>query len=175
MAWLVVAKPATVSVPKKAVVKTVVEKPATSELSQSDFLGGVALGLSPYIILPAILLAGVKGTIKQPKPPVVQRNGEAVPADSLKIYAEALGDQRQPPKASRYNKPLSEGVKEGLAELKSGKSTEELELTRKGIKLSVTGFGVAAAAFVLSLVASGPKEAPAPKTTTAAPVVKVCF
>jgi hypothetical protein len=140
--------------------------PPPAIASSTDVFLGIGLGLAPYLAIPIILFNAAKGLFKQPKPlPVVET---------------------PQPKVSPYSKSLGEGLKEGFDELLSGKSTPDLELTRKGIKLSVGGFTVAAlfTGVLLALnggektetkvVAPAPvKVAPAPKPATAPVPAKV--
>ncbi|KAJ1429874.1 hypothetical protein B484DRAFT_56177, partial [Ochromonadaceae sp. CCMP2298] len=108
---------------------------------------GVGLGLAPYLLIPLLAFPALKGLLKPPKPlPVVVK---------------------KVPKVAPYSKSLAEGLKEGLADLQSGKSTPDLDLTRKSIKLSLGGFGIAAV-LAGALVATSP----GPKTITP-PAVKV--
>jgi len=154
-----------VAVPVEKVQK-VIEVPSTTPttaLSAPEAFLGIGLGLAPYIAIPFILFNAVKGLLKKPKPlPVVEV---------------------QKPKVVPYSKSLGEGLKEGVDELLSGKSTEDLELTRKGIKLSIGGFSVAALFTGLLLVLNGgntetkevPKATPSVVQTKApapVPVVK---
>lgn len=124
----VVAKPAAPVVQKSTpapvvqkaaptVVKSIEVAPASaSSLSSGDFAAGVFLGLAPLVVLPVVLLSAAKGLLGKPKPLPVPE------APKVKV---------QP-----YNKALGDGAKEGIDELLSGKVTPDLELTRKGIKLS---------------------------------------
>lgn len=149
-------------------VQKVIEVPSTpptTALSAPEAFLGIGLGLAPYLAIPFILFNAVKGLLKKPKPlPVVEV---------------------QKPKVVPYTKSLGEGLKEGIDELLSGKSTEDLDLTRKGIKLSVGGFSVAALFTGLLLVLNGgntetkevPKATPSVAQTKApapapVPVVK---
>ena len=96
--------------------KSVPPPSASSGLSTGEALAGVALGLTPFLLVPVIALSAVKGLVSPPKP-------IATP---------------EPPKTKVpvYTKPLNEGAKEGIEELLSDKVTPDLELTRRGIKLS---------------------------------------
>lgn len=114
-------------------------------LSSTDALTGVGLGLAPFLLLPGLLLQG----IKKAKPLPV----EAPPA----------------PKTSVFDAPLLDGAKEGIAELFSGAKTEELELSRKGLALSAAGFATAAAltaALVIGAGGPGPEKGPAPAASS---------
>ena len=112
-----VAQTAAPVVQTKTIVSTA---PATST---ADYFTGITLGVAPYLLIPVLAFNAVKGLIRKPKPlPKVET---------------------KPPRRMPYTKPLSEGAKEGIDELLSGKSSPELELTRKGIKLSASAFAVA--------------------------------
>lgn len=168
------AEPVKVVAPVAPKVEKIIQVPATpppsAVASSTDVILGIGLGLAPYLAIPIILFNAAKNLFKKPKPlPVVE-----VPK----------------PKVSPYSKSLGEGLKEGFDELFSGKSTPDLELTRKGIKLSIGGFTVAAlftgVLFTLNggeksetkvaapapvKVAPTPKPAPAPvKVVAPAPV-----
>jgi hypothetical protein len=137
------AAPVKAAVPKKVVS---VAPSAPSAISSGEFIEGVGLGLAPFLAIPLVLANGAKGLIKKPKP---------LPSES-----------KTAKKVQVYNKPLGDGAKEGIDELLSGKVNEELELTRKGIKLSIGGFALAAAAAGALIASNGPKEAPkAPAAT----------
>ena len=122
------AEPVKVVAPVAQKVEKIIEVPSTpppsAVASSIDVVLGFGLGLAPYLAIPIILFNSAKSLFKKPKPlPVVEA---------------------PKPKVSPYSKSLGEGLKEGFDELLSGKSTPDLELTRKGIKLSIGGFAVAA-------------------------------
>ena len=134
-------------------VEKIIEVPSTpppsAVASSTDVILGIGLGLAPYIAIPIILFNSLKGLLKKPKPlPVVEP---------------------PKPKVPPYAKSLGEGLKEGIEELLSGKSTPELDLTRKGIKLSVGGFSVAALFTGLLLVLNGGNSEQKPVAPTSAP------
>jgi hypothetical protein len=98
-------------------------QPVQHSLSVGEYAAGITLGILPYVFLPAILLNSLTKFVKKPKP--------------LPIIADP------PRKVEPYNKPLADGAKEGITELLSGKSSPDLDLTRKGIKLSLGSFALA--------------------------------
>ena len=104
---------------------------AVGALSTPEALAGVGLGLAPYLLLPGLLLGG----IKKAKP---------LPVEDVK-----------PAKAQVYDAPLAEGAKQGISELLSGAKTEELELSRKGLTLSAAGFAASAVLFGALLLGGG--------------------
>lgn len=153
------AEPVKVVAPVAPKVQKIIEVPATPApsaiASSTDVFLGVGLGLAPYLAIPIVLFNAAKSLFKKPKPlPVVET---------------------PKPKVSPYSKSLGEGLKEGFDELLSGKSTPDLELTRKGIKLSVGGFTVAAVFTGVLLALNGGEKtetkvvAPAPVKVAPAP------
>ncbi len=121
----------------------------------NDALVGISLGLVPFVLIPVALLNVAQGLIKKPK-------AIKEPASGKKVI-------------KTFNKPLDVGAKEGIDELLSGKVTEDLELTRKGIKLSLAGFSSAAAgvAILFALGGSKPEAKVVEQKPVSAPVVKV--
>jgi hypothetical protein len=76
------------------VIKSTAVAPSQpSALSGGEFFAGVGLGLTPFLILPAVLLSAAKSLVKAPKPLPVP--------DQQKV------------KVQPYNKPLGVGAKEG--------------------------------------------------------------
>jgi hypothetical protein len=121
----------------------------------NDALVGISLGLVPFVLIPVALLNVAQGLIKKPK-------AIKEPASGKKVI-------------KTFNKPLDVGAKEGIDELLSGKVTEDLELTRKGIKLSLAGFSTAAAgvAVLFALGGGKPEAKVVEQKPVSAPVVKV--
>lgn len=118
---------------------TVIQQPTTpSDVSALDYFVGISLGVAPYLLLPVVAFNAVKGLFSKPKP---------LPKPDVK-----------PPKRVPYSKPLGEGVKEGIDELLSGKVTPDLELTRKGIKLSASAFAIAGVLTGALFVTSPPEK-----------------
>lgn len=110
-----------------------------------EVFGGVALGLAPFIIIPAVAYSAFKSKLQKPKP----------------FPSEAVNPPT-PPRVPRYTKSLKEGMNEGIEELRSGKSTPEVNLIRKGIKINLAGLGAAAVvgvALFLNQGLSGPQSA----------------
>jgi len=112
---------------------------------------GIALGSAPYLLIALVAASAAGGLLKKPKTVITG------------------------PKVTKgaFTKPINVGAKEGIDELLSGKVTEELELSRKGIKLSLAGFGAAAAGAALLLASSSQNTQVAEvKKPAPAPVVK---
>eukprot|EP01042_Synura_sphagnicola_P000081 gene81-81_t len=132
--------------PKESVVsKTIIVDPTpVPPISAGEYLGGISLGLAPFIVLPALVIPRVLALFKPPKPLPVP----------------------PPPKVQPYSKPLGEGISEGLKEFLSDKRPADIT---KGIKLSAIGFGSSLVFLVGSIgLSQKPTEAP----VTPAPVVK---
>ena len=146
----------TISLPKFEFESKVAVSPSVPSVpGANDALVGISLGLVPFVLIPVALLNVAQGLIKKPKPTVAAPSGKKV--------------------IRTFNKPLDVGAKEGIEELLSGKVTEDLELTRKGIKLSLAGFSSAAAgvALLLALGGSKPEATVVEKKPVPDPVVKV--
>jgi len=127
----------------KKTVSPVSSKTTTSVQVESNAIPtGIAIGSAPYLVI-ALLAAGAVGGFKKPKP-----------ISGPKITKGA------------FTKPINVGAKEGIDELLSGKVTEELELSRKGIKLSLAGFGAAAAGAALLIASQSKPEVKEIKTNT---------
>lgn len=117
---------------KPQALKVVSTQPS---LSGGEYAAGIGLGLAPFLLIPVVLFNAAKKLVVAPKPlpetPVVQ------------------------PKVATYTKPIGDGAKEGFSELLSNKQDEELQLTRKGVKLVIGSLAVAggltAALFATSL------------------------
>jgi hypothetical protein len=128
---------------------------ALSALSGGEFAVGLGLGLVPYLLIPVIALSAVKGLIKAPKP--------------LPVPVEPTTT------VGAYTKSLQEGLNEGIRELFS-EQTADTELTKKGIKLSAGGFGVAIALTAVLFATTSAKEESkviAKKPVAPAAIVKV--
>jgi hypothetical protein len=126
-----------------------------SALSGGEFAVGLGLGLVPYLLIPVIALSAVKGLIKAPKP--------------LPVPVEPTTT------VGAYTKSLREGLNEGIKELFS-EQTADTELTKKGIKLSAGGFGVAIALTAVLFATTSAKEESkviAKKPVAPAAIVKV--
>ena len=135
----------------KPVASVAVQQSSSSGISGAETAAGIALGVAPYLLIPALLLSSAKNLIKKPKP--------------LPVPAAAKS------KVAPYSKPLGAGVKEGLDELLSGKKTEDLELTRKGLKFAVGGFALGGV--FLALLSLGGAKPEAVKEVKATPAAKV--
>eukprot|EP01039_Chlorochromonas_danica_P000511 gene511-550_t len=122
-----------VSVPTKVastktetVTKTTVAPPTATAASAGDFIAGIGLGLAPFVLIPVVAFNFAKKLVSQAKPlPGAVEAGKA-------------------PKVKPYSKSLKEGAKEGIEELLSTKSTTELNLSRKGAKIAIGSFTLAA-------------------------------
>jgi hypothetical protein len=126
-----------------------------SALSGGEFAVGLGLGLVPYLLIPVLALSALKGLIKAPKP--------------LPVPVEPTTT------VGAYTKSLREGLNEGIKELFS-EQTADTELTKKGIKLSAGGFGVAIALTAVLFATTSAKEESkviAKKPVAPAAIVKV--
>ena len=129
-------------------------EPATA-LSGGEFAIGLGVGFLPYLLIPVVALSAVKGLIKAPKP--------------LPVPVEPTTT------VGAYTKSLREGLNEGIKELFS-EQTADTELTKKGIKLSAAGFGVAIALTAVLFATTSAKEESkviAKKPVAPAAIVKV--
>lgn len=152
----VVAKKEAPVVIRKTETKTVAVQgtpaPAPTPAGSNDALVGVSLGLAPFLLLPVVALNAAKQIKIKPKP---------LPVEQPKATKIAV-----------YNKPLGVGAKEGIDELLSGKKTEDLENTRRGIKFSIGGFAAAAAATAV-LFTLNPSKPPESAVAPAKPAAVV--
>lgn len=130
---------------------------ATTELSGGEVAAGVGLGLAPYLLIPVVLASGVKGLLKKPAKTKKEVLGmDAIAKGGLRRNP-AEGDAVLP-RSKQFDKPLSEGAKEGIAELLSGNADQG---SKNGLKLIAGSFGLSAVGLV-ALFALGQKPEPAP-------------
>jgi hypothetical protein len=146
----------TIVVPVKEVakeVKTIISVDPTPSvpLSTPELIGGIGLGIAPFLILPVLAFNAAKGLIEPPRPLPVP----AERIDTVGAYTKSLGDG------------LSEGFKELFEE-----NNADTDLTKKGILLSLGGFTFSAVfGGILFLTSQKPEVVKKPITPAA--IVKV--
>merc|ERR1711871_571342 len=155
---IVAPAPAPAPVAYKAVETT------TPSGSGDVIAAGIALGAAPYLVVGLGAAAFAGGLVKKPK-------AITKPETRLPLNIKGNPITRQVP---LYNKPISEGISEGIDELNSGKITPELEASRKNIKLTLAGFAIAVGGLVVQLGLNSVTPAPSPKIASKSPpTVKV--
>merc|ERR1711871_1275422 len=155
---IVAPAPAPAPVVYKAVETT------TPSGSGDVIAAGIALGAAPYLVVGLGAAAFAGGLVKKPK-------AITKPETRLPLNIKGNPITRQVP---LYNKPISEGISEGIDELNSGKITPELEASRKNIKLTLAGFAIAVGGLVVQLGLNSITPAPSTKPASKpAPTVKV--
>jgi hypothetical protein len=144
----------TIVVPVKEaapVVQKIISVDPSVPLSVPEVIGGIGLGLTPFLILPVLAFNAAKGLVKPPRPLPVP----AEPTTTVGAYTKSLGEG------------LSEGFKELFTE-----SNADTDLTKKGIFLSLGGFTVSAI-FGAVLFITSQKPEVVKKPITPAAIVKV--
>lgn len=110
-----------------------------NKITSLEVFEGIGLGTLPFILVPVVLFNSVKGLIPKPQP-AASKAPAAAPVKA---------------KVQTYTKSLAEGAKEGYAELASGKSTPELDDTRRAYKIVGASFAVAIATAAFSFLFNG--------------------
>eukprot|EP01040_Poterioochromonas_malhamensis_P007542 gene7541-8143_t len=126
---------------QKQVQQVAASQVVTSEnkITSLEVFEGIGLGTLPFILVPVVLFNSVKGLLPKPQP-AASKAPAAAPVKA---------------KVQTYTKSLAEGAKEGYAELASGKSTPELDDTRRAYKIVGASFAVAIATAAFSLLFNG--------------------